>query len=304
MAGSGPKITGGVERAHFGRLPSGQDVEVWTLWNESGMEVRAIGYGAAITSIRVPDREGRFADVVLGYDSLDGYVADDAYFGAVIGRFANRIRLGRFSLGGKTYQLATNNGLNHLHGGPGGFHKVLWEVAALSTPEGPGLVFRYTSPDGEEGYPGTLNVRVTYRLTQQNELVIDYQATTDQPTPINLTQHSYFNLSGDTEREVLGHELELNAASFTPVDDTLIPTGEITPVSGTPFDFRQPRQLGACIGENDAQLAHAGGYDHNFVLGAGDQNLEFAARVYEPTSGRSLEVHTTGPGISFIPATS
>lgn len=299
MINLGSGAEGGVERAHFGRLPSGQDVEVWTLRNRRGMEVRAIGYGAAITSLRVPDREGRFDDVVLGYDDLGGYIADDAYFGAVIGRFANRIRAGRFSLDGRTYQLATNNGPNHLHGGPGGFHKVPWKVDTRSGSDGPGIAFSYQSPDGEEGYPGTLNVRITYRLTQQNELVVDYRATTDQSTPINLTQHSYFNLTGDPERNILGHELELNAGAFTPVDDTLIPTGEIASVSGTPFDFRQPAPIGAHIVENDVQLARAGGYDHNYVLFAGAGDLTFAARVYEPTSGRSLEVHTTEPGIQF-----
>lgn len=290
---------GRVEQAHFGRLPSGENVQVWTLRNGRGMEVRAIGYGAAITSLRVPDREGRPGDVVLGYDDLAGYIADDAYFGAVIGRFANRIGAGRFSLDDRPYQLATNNGPNHLHGGPGGFHKVLWKVAALPASDGQGLAFSYTSPDGEEGYPGTLNVWVTYLLTQQNELLIDYWATTDRSTPINLTQHSYLNLTGDPERNVLDHELEINADRFTPVDDTLVPTGEIAPVSGTPFDFRQPRPIRACIGENDAQLAYADGYDHNYVLNSAGGALVFAARVYEPTTGRFLEVHTTEPGIQF-----
>jgi aldose 1-epimerase len=290
---------GRIERSPFGRLPGGEAVEVFTIRNTSGVEVRVVGFGGAILSVRVPDREGRFADVVLGYDSLSGYVADEAYFGAVIGRYANRIRGGRFSLDGREYTLPTNNGPNHLHGGPRGLHKVLWTAEELQAPAGTGVALAYTSPDGEEGYPGTLDVRVTYTLTDRDELVMDYVAATDRPTPVNLTQHTYFNLTGDPGRDVLAHELHLNAEHFTPVDETLIPTGEIAPVAGTAFDFRRPAPLGARIDAYDVQLARAGGYDHNFVLHGGGGALALAARVYEPTTGRVLEVHTTEPGVQF-----
>ncbi|MDP9349623.1 MAG: galactose mutarotase [Gemmatimonadota bacterium] len=288
-----------VGRAPFGRLPGGEEVEIFTLRNTHGVEARVIGYGGAIVSLRVPDRAGRFADVVLGYDGLAGYVADQAYFGALIGRHANRIREGRFTLDGREYVLPVNNGPNHLHGGPGGFNKVAWRAEPLDGAEGPGVVLTHTSPHGTEGYPGTLEVRVTYRLTEANELRVDYAASTDAPTPVNLTQHSYFNLTGDPRRQVLGHEVELAADHFTPVDDTLVPTGEITPVEGTPFDFRRPAPIGARIGVDHAQLARAGGYDHNFVLSGGAGEMRLAARVHEPTTGRVLELHTTEPGVQF-----
>jgi aldose 1-epimerase len=292
-------VRASVERALFGRLPGGEEVESFTLRNPHGVEARVIGYGGAIVSLRVPDREGRLADVVLGYDDLAGYVEDEAYFGALIGRHANRIRRGSFTLDGREYLLPVNNGPNHLHGGPGGFHKVAWRAEPLDGAAGPGVALTHNSPDGAEGYPGTLEVRVTYRLTGADELVVDYAAATDAPTPVNLTQHSYFNLTGDPGREVLGHELELRAERFTPVDGTLIPQGVVAPVEGTPFDFRRPAPIGARIDAEHVQLARAGGYDHNFVLAEESGELRLAARVHEPTTGRVLELHTTEPGVQF-----
>ncbi len=287
-----------VERVPFGRLPGGEAVDAFVLRGAGGAEARVIGYGGAIVSLRVPDRAGRLADVVLGYDDVQGYVDDRAYFGALIGRYGNRIRGGRFSLDGREYALPVNDGPNHLHGGPRGFHKVLWSVEPLRTDEGSGLALAYDSPDGDQGYPGAVRARVTYLLTDRNELVVDYRAETDRPTLVNLTQHSYFNLAGDPSRSILGHRLRLEADGFTPVDDTLIPVGEIAPVAGTPFDFREPAPIGSRIAADDAQLARAGGYDHNFVLRGGG-GLRLAARVNEPGSGRVLEVHTTEPGIQF-----
>lgn len=289
----------GVARSPFGRLPGGKAVDVFTLRNATGVEIRVIPFGGAIVSVRTPDRDGRFADVVLGYDDLAGYRGDDAYLGAVIGRYANRIRGGRFSLDGREYALAINNGPNHLHGGVQGFDKVLWTAGPLPDADEIGLALAYTSPDGEEGYPGTLEVRVTYTLTDRDELTVDYRAFTDRPTVVNLTQHSYFNLTGDPARDVLGHQLQIDADRFTPVDETLIPTGELAPVEGTPFDFRRPTSIGARIDTDDPQLRRAGGYDHNWVLNGGGGASAFAARAYEPTTGRTLEVYTTEPGLQF-----
>lgn len=288
----------GVTRSPFGRLPGGEAVEQFALRNANGVEVRAIGFGGAIVSVRAPDREGRFADVVLGYDDLAGYLADDAYLGAVIGRYANRIRHGRFVLDGREYALATNDGPHHLHGGTRGFNQVPWAAEPFHDSDGIGVALARTSPDGEEGYPGIVEARLTYTLTDRDELRIDYHATTDRATPINLTQHSYFNLTGDPGRDVLGHELRIDADRFTPVDSTLIPTGDLAPVAGTPFDFRRPTEIGARIGADDAQLRRAGGYDHNWVLNGGG-GLAFAARAHEPATGRTLEVHTTQPGLQF-----
>ena len=282
-----------VERTPFGEL-NGSVVEVFTLTSPDGAEVRVMPYGGIILSVRVPDRDGRLEDVVLGFDSLGEYVDDPAYFGALIGRHANRIRGGRFSLDGREYQLPVNNGENHLHGGPRGFHKVLWSARPLDD----GVALEYTSPDGDEGYPGTLRATVTYRWTAGHALSVDYEAETDAATPVNLTQHTYFNLSGDPEREILGHLLQLNADRFTPVDDGLIPTGEVARVDSTPFDFRQPCPMGARIGQKHPQFDAPGGYDHNFAL-RGDGSLSMAARVVEPRSGRVLELHTTEPGVQF-----
>jgi aldose 1-epimerase len=287
-----------VTRAPFGQLPDGTPVESFTLRNTHGVEVRAISYGAIIVSLRVPDRAGRFDDVVLGHDDLAGYLARSAYFGAVVGRYGNRIAKGRFTLDGKTYTLATNNGPNHLHGGVKGFDKVVWKGEPASTAEGASVTFRYTSPDGEEGYPGTLAVRVTYTLSDRDELSFEYAATTDKPTPVNLTQHSYFNLAGGGS-DILGHELTIEADRFTPVDATLIPTGQLAPVSGTPFDFRRPTAIGARIGQDDEQLRRGGGYDHNFVLNRAREGLVRVARLADPKTGRTMDIQTTEPGLQF-----
>lgn len=275
----------------------------YTLKNNNGIELRILDYGGIIVSLKVPDRTGQLDDVVLGFDSLADYQRASPYFGAIIGRYGNRIARGRFTLDGHAYTLATNNGPNHLHGGLKGFDKVVWDVSPLERQDSVGLVFRYTSPDGEEGYPGTLRTTVTYMLTEESELIFDYHATTDRPTPVNLTQHSYFNLAGDGRADVLGHVVTLNAHSFTPVDSTLIPTGEIRSVERTPFDFRTPATIGARIDQDDEQLRYGRGYDHNFVLNqSGDDRragATLAARVYEPSSGRVMEIYTTEPGLQF-----
>ncbi len=288
-----------ISQAPFGSTPDGAAVKAFTFTNAHGVEVRAITYGAIIVSLRVPDRAGQMDDIVLGYDSLDAYLRASPYFGAIVGRYGNRIAKGRFTLDGKTYQLATNNGANHLHGGIKGFDKVVWQAEPFQSDSGVGVAFSHISPDGEEGYPGTLAARVTYTLTDRDELIVDYHATTDKPTPVNLTQHSYFNLAGDGRRDILGHELWINADSFTPVDSTLIPTGAIAPVEGTPFEFRTPTAIGARIGADDQQLRFGGGYDHNFVLRDEDASPSHAARVVEPSTGRTLDIYTTEPGIQF-----
>lgn len=288
-----------ITREAFGTTTDGKSVDAFTLTNGKGLELRAITYGATIISLRVPDRLGRLDDIVLGYPTLAGYLDKSPYFGAIVGRYGNRIAKGRFTLDGKTYALATNNGPNHLHGGIKGFDKVVWSVDSSHQDSSATLTFSYTSPAGEEGYPGTLQARVTYTVTDQNELRVDYSATTDAPTPVNLTQHSYFNLAGAGSGDILGHELMISADRFTPVDSTLIPTGEIAPVAGTPFDFRKPTAIGARIAQNDVQLKRGGGYDHNWVLNRKGPDLALAARLAEPTTGRTLEVFTTEPGIQF-----
>ena len=288
-----------VTRAPFGKLSDGTAVDVFTLTNANGMEVRVIPYGAIIVSLRVPDRNQQMADVVLGYDTLDGYVAKSPYFGAIVGRYGNRIAKGRFTLDGKTYQLATNNGPNHLHGGVKGFDKAVWNAESFDRGDTVGIVFTHTSPDSDEGYPGTLSARVTYTLGPANELTVDYDATTDRATPINLTQHSYFNLAGDGSGDILSHRLTLDADRFTSVDATLIPTGELTPVTGTPFDFRTPTPIGARINADHPQLKNGNGYDHNWVLNRTGAGLVHAARLEDPASGRTLDVSTTEPGVQF-----
>jgi aldose 1-epimerase len=297
-AGDGePAVT--VARETFGRMPDGTVVEALTLRNAHGIAVQVITYGGIIVSLETPDRNGQPADIVLGFDSLPPYLQDSPYFGAIVGRYANRIARGRFTLDGTTYALATNNGPNHLHGGVEGFDKVVWEAEPFVLPDSAGVILRYTSADGEEGYPGTLRAVVTYTLTADDALVIDYRATTDAPTPVNLAQHSYFNLAGDRGGDVLDHELTLRASRYTPVDSTLIPTGELAAVAGTPFDFTTPHAIGARIGEDHEQLRFGGGYDHNFALDRGGDALALAASVYEPASGRTLDIHTTEPGIQF-----
>ncbi|MDB4883609.1 MAG: Aldose 1-epimerase, partial [Gemmatimonadetes bacterium] len=299
-AGPQSAATRSVARAPFGQAPDGKPVDIYTMRNAHGVEVRAMTYGGIITSFRAPDRAGRLDDIVLGYDDLAGYVKSSPYFGAIVGRYGNRIARGRFTLDGATYTLAINNAPNTLHGGLKGFDKVVWSAEPFRTDSSVGVVFGYTSPDGEEGYPGTLRSRVTYTLTDRDELAIDYQATTDKATPVNLTQHTYWNLAGDGRRDILGHLLTLNAAAITPVDSTLIPTGEMMPVAGTPFDFRTPTAIGARIDQDDAQLKNGHGYDHNFVLDRGaSAGLVHAARITEPTTGRSLDIYTTEPGVQF-----
>lgn len=292
-----------VQRQPFGELATGQAVEMFTLRNAHGIEIELTNYGGIITSIRTPDRAGRFADIVLGYDDLAGYIRSSPYFGAIVGRYANRIARGRFTLDGRTYSLAVNNGPNSLHGGLRGFDKVVWDAKPFRNQEGEGVALEYTSRDGEEGYPGTLRAGVTYTLTQDDRLMVDYTATTDKATPVNLSQHTYWNLVGDPSRDILGHVLTINADSITPVDSTLIPTGVIAPVDGTPFDFRIPTAIGARIDQKtNEQIRFGGGYDHNFVLNGGGSPpgfLRFAARVSEPTSGRTLEIFTTEPGLQF-----
>lgn len=285
--------------APFGRMPDGKAVEVYTLTNARGMQVRAITYGAIIQAIRVPDRSGHLADVTLGFDSLPGYLGDSPYFGAVVGRYANRIARGRFTLEGRTYRLATNNGPNALHGGVKGYDKVVWRARSFQRGDTVGVTLEHTSPDGDEGYPGTLRVAVTYSLTPADELVVDYRATTDRPTPVNLSQHSYFNLAGEGSGDILGHLLTIDADRYTPVDSTLIPTGELASVAGTPFDFRRPTAIGARIDQPDQQLRYGKGYDHNFVLNRRGPGLAHAVRVVEPTSGRTLDISTTEPGLQF-----
>jgi len=283
----------------FGTTPDGEDVELYTLTNAHGVEVRITNYGGIVTHLLVPDRGGVLGDVVLGYDSLSGYLEGSPYFGAIVGRYGNRIARGRFLLDGVEYNLATNNGDNHLHGGSRGFDKVVWAAEPYEAEAEAGLRLSYGSDDCEEGYPGRLTVAVTYALTNENELRIEYLAETDKPTVVNLTHHSYFNLAGHDSGDILGHELELAASRFTPADSGLIPTGELQQVAGTPMDFREPLGIGARIDATDEQLHYGGGYDHNFVLDAYDGTLRFAARVYEPTSGRVMEVYTTEPGIQF-----
>jgi aldose 1-epimerase len=287
-----------ISKAPFGQLPDGRDATLYTLTNRNGLVVKITDFGGIITEIHAPDRHGALADIVLGYDEVRGYVADDAYFGALIGRYGNRLRDGRFTLDGQTWQLPVNNGLNHLHGGPQGFHKMLWRALPFQEGESVGVTLTRRSLDGEQGYPGTLDVTVVYELNSDNELVMTFDAVTDKATPINLTQHSYFNLAGGGD--ILGHELSLRASTFTPVDATLVPTGALAAVDGGAFDFRSPRPIGEYIGTVDEQLRYGQGYDHNFVLDRPrGKACVLAARVREPVSGRVLELFTEEPGVQF-----
>jgi aldose 1-epimerase len=282
-----------LQRLRFGETQDGRSVYLYVLTNTRGMVVKVMTYGAIVTELHAADRSGRFGDIVLGFEDLAGYLRRNPYFGAVIGRVANRVARGKFKLDGVEYNLATNDGLNHLHGGLKGFDKVLWQAEPAQTSNGSGVKFSYLSHDGEEGYPGNLSVAVTYVLTEDNELRIEYVASSDKVTPVNLTNHSYFNLAGAENGNILQHELSLAADHFTPVDDELIPTGEIRQVKDTPLDFRKSRSIGARITELP------GGYDHNFVLNQSGKGLTSAAHVYEPTTGRSMEILTTEPGIQF-----
>jgi aldose 1-epimerase len=291
---NGPRHAG-IEVMPFGQLPNGARADLYVLRNGSGIEAGITNYGATVVSLCVPDRRGQFADVVLGFDNLEGYVRSRAFFGAAIGRYANRIAGGRFILGNHNYSLATNNGANHLHGGVQGFDRAMW--TAPDTRRRDALVLRYRSADGEEGYPGNLDVEIAYALTRDDALRIDYSARTDRPTPVHLTNHSFFNLGKDAD--ILDHELKLFAARFTPVDESLIPTGELRAVAGTAFDFRTPARIGARIDADDAQLKRAGGYDHNFILAKKIGRFDVAAEVYDRKSGRAMRVLTTEPGLQF-----
>ncbi|WP_425252883.1 aldose epimerase family protein [Janthinobacterium sp. NFX145] len=287
-----------VTQAPFGILPDGQPVSVFTLTNRQGMQVRVLDFGAIISEIHVPDRDGNFADVVLGFERIEPYLANGAFLGAVIGRFGNRIAEGRFSLDGKDYQLAVNNAPNHLHGGNQGFHQVMWQAEPFTRDDAVGVTFTRSSPYGEDGYPGKLDVTVVYELDNDNALSLRYRAVTDQATPINLTNHSYFNLAG--QGDILGHALSINADRYLPVDAGSIPTGELADVSGTPFDLRQSTIIGDSIALPHEQLRIGRGYDHNFVLNKqADHGLNLAATVRDPQSGRVMQVYTQEPGVQF-----
>jgi len=303
--GGGDASAPTVDRRDFGVTPEGDSVDLYTLTNGAGVTMEVTNYGGIITSLRVPGRAGTREDVVLGFDSLSAYTSEsyraaNPYFGALIGRYGNRIAGGTFTIDGRTYTLETNNGPNHLHGGEEGFDQVVWDAESFRKGDRVGVVLRHTSPDGHGGYPGRLDVRVTYTLTPDDALAIDYHATTTKATPVNLTQHSYFNLDGDGDGSILDHDLTIDADRFTPVDSTLIPTGELRPVAGTPFDFREPTPIGARIDADNRQLEYGGGYDHNFVIAdQASDTLRLAARLYEPDTGRLLTVRTTEPGVQF-----
>ncbi len=294
---SEPSITSAV----WGNTKDGQEVRLFTLVNSRGMTARITNYGGIIVSLTAPDRDGRFADVVLGFDSLEPYLEKHPFFGCITGRYANRIGGAAFTLDGVTHQLAANSGANHIHGGVSGFDKKLWQAETRATPESTVLKLQYVSPAGEEGYPGTLDCTVTYTLKNDNSLAIEYHATTDAPTVLNLTNHSYFNLTGEGTASVLDHVLTLPADGFTATDDSMIPTGEITPLAGTPMDFNQPTSIGERIAADYPALKQGKGYDHNFIL-KGGPGLKLAARVLAPASGRILEVHTTEPAVQLYTA--
>jgi aldose 1-epimerase len=280
----------------FGKLPDGREVHQYTITNRAGADVQIIDYGATVTSLRVPNRQGKCEDVVLGYDTVQGYVDGTSYFGAIAGRYGNRIGKGRLRLDGKEYQVTINDGENHLHGGEIGFNKILWGAQILNDTA---LMLKYVSKDGEEGYPGTVTLKVTYTLTDKNELRVDYEGTTDKPTILNPTHHSYFNLTGSFTQTILEHQLLIEADGLTPVDKGLIPTGQIVSVANTPFDFRASTVIGARIEDPSAQMSLGHGYDHNWVLRNHSGQVRKAAEVYEPTSGRLMTVFTDQPGLQF-----
>jgi aldose 1-epimerase len=287
-----------IQRANFGRMPSGAEVDAFTLRNHQGMEAQIITYGGIVTRLTASDRHGRFADVVLGHDTLAEYLANNQYFGGLIGRYANRIARGAFTLDGKNHRLAINSGTNSMHGGVFGFDRVIWKaIETVVTSAGPQLTLKYVSRDGEEGYPGTLSVNAIYTLTDDNSLRLDFIATTDKPTVVNLTQHSYFNLCGSGN--VHGHVLQINADLFAPLDETQIPTGELRSVTNSPFDFRRPRAIGDRIKAADEQIQFANGYDHHWVVQKSPGDLALMASVREPSSGRQLNVISGEPGLQF-----
>jgi aldose 1-epimerase len=292
------KGTSEVRKEAFGAA-EGAPVERYTLTNANGMQAGIMTYGGTVMSLTAPDRGGKFADIVLGLDDVPAYQKGDAFFGALIGRYGNRVSNARFTLEGKTYQLIANNNGNTLHGGPQGFDKKIWTAAPGTSPDGQTLTLTYVSKDGEQGFPGTLTAKVVYTLTDKNELKIEYSATTDMPTVVNLTNHSYFNLAGQGEGDILGHEVMIDADRYTPVDAGLIPTGELAPVAGTPFDFKTPTPIGSRIEQDNQQLKYGMGYDHNWVLNKTGSALTKAAEVHEPKTGRTMEVWTTEPGLQF-----
>lgn len=295
-----------ISQQGFGQLADGTSAQLFTLTNSQGVIVKITDFGGIITELHVQDKHGQLADVTLGFDHLAPYGDRSPYFGALIGRFGNRIANGKFVLDGKLIELPCNDGVNHLHGGVEGLHRVKWHASPFETDESLGLHLTYLSPDGEQGYPGNLSVTVSYELSNANELHVRYHAVTDRATPVNLTQHAYFNLAGigqktgDITGDILGHEMMINADLYTPVSDSLIPTGSLAAVAGTPFDFRTPRSIGARIDDADEQLGHGKGYDHNYVLNkASPKELALAARVRDPLSGRVLELWTQEPGLQF-----
>jgi len=283
----------------FGTAPDGTPVDLVTLRNEHDVEVRIMTYGGTILSLQTPDRDGALDDIVLGFDAAEPYFTQSPYFGSIIGRYGNRIANARFTLDGEVYTLSANDGANHLHGGARGWDKVVWQGEPFQHADGVGVVLRHTSPDGDQGYPGTVTATVTYWLRADDSLVIDYEATTDKPTIVNLTHHSYFNLAGGKAPDILGHQLTIAAERYTPVGPTLIPTGELAVVDGTPFDFRTPHAIGERIDVDDPQLANGKGYDHNWAIGRVSPEPARVARVVEPTTGRTLEVESTEPGLQF-----
>jgi len=288
-----------VERTRYGKLPDGRQVDLYTLTNANGLRVKIMNYGATTVGVEVPDRDGKFADITLGYDTLAGWLTNTSYFGATAGRYANRIAKGKFTLDGKTYSLAINDGPNHLHGGIKGFNQVLWDGQPVGGKDYVGVKFTYVSKDGEEGYPGNLTVTAVYSLTNANEFKAEYSATTDKPTVVNLVHHTYWNLRGSAAGDILSHELMLDADRFTPVDAGLIPTGELRAVKGTPFDFTTPTAVGARIAAENEQLKFGNGYDHNFVLRGEKGKFRLAARVSCPKSGRVMEILSGQPAIQF-----
>ena len=288
-----------IEKSFFGTTKDNKKVFQYVIQNKLGMQISVITYGGIINSWTAKDRNEDYKDIVLGYNTLEEYEASNPYFGAIIGRYGNRIANGKFDLNGVTYNLATNNNTHHLHGGIKGFDKVVWEAKEIMTDSTAALELNYLSKDMEEGYPGNLNVKVIYTLNNLNELKVNYEATTDKPTVINLTQHTYFNLSGNFDQNILEHELVINADSFLPVDNSLIPTGEIRKVQGTPFDFMRPKKIGLDINKASLQLKNGLGYDHCWVLNDKDQNISFVASAYDAKSGRFLEIHSSEPGVQF-----
>jgi aldose 1-epimerase len=284
-----------VEKNSFGKLPDGAEIEQYTLTNSKGAIAKVITYGATLTELWVPDKAGKNADVVLGFDNLSGYTGEHPFFGATVGRYGNRIAKGKFTLDGKEYSLFLNNGPNSLHGGKVGFNRKVWKAEPLKAAHGAAVKFTYVSVDGEEGYPGTLTVHVTYELADDNALKISYRASTDKPTVVNLTNHTYFNLSGAGSGDILNEVLQLDADRYTPVDDTLIPTGELKSVAGTPFDFRKPTPIGA----RNSQIPGIAGYDHNFVLNGAVGKVRKIGEVSDPASGRQMEIWTSEPGVQL-----